>query len=685
MLSWLRDTKCALRLGVMVCFGGGLIGQALADTVTLRTGRQIEGAIIQETASEVVVQTAVGQVRLSRREVAGIERSQREAEEVQAERALSQGNYREAVRQLQRLVERARTAGNAETQRRAEVALESARNRERAAVERELGQKLATARAARTAGNPDRAFELAQAALATMLDESAQRETRRFMAELKIEKAAQARDRQDTQRELRELQAAASLDPEFYTAQLLLGRMLLDSVTSQSEGLEMIQQALRLGSTTLTNEERARFHYLLGDRFFRQRMFQEAASNFVAVLGIPDPPRELADALDRAVECYVNIGETGMASGSERTLEGLSEALALNPRNIQALFLMGQLQFQTSQFAESIATMERLVSIDPNQRMANAFIGRSAMALNDYDRALRAFDAELALNPNNYDILCERAELRILTADYTGARTDIERAKSLQVAGVRAFLIEAQLNIIDEKFDEAQASLQGIIARATNVREKLEPYLQMGRVLARKKESDDARKWFQTVADFLMTEVNNVGSTTSLPLRFRSILADTKVELGRLNLEQDNPRTAEENFREAMTIVEDYPPALIGIGDVRRRLGDEPTDQAEKDRLYREAESFYKRALAINPRDPDVVLKLAILYHRFMKDPERARVEYRRYLDLGGRDQAVAQQGLDEIGAETMAADQATTATVDADTQTTPSASNGNGGAEAPQ
>jgi hypothetical protein len=45
----------------------------------------------------------------------------------------------------------------------------------------------------------------------------------------------------------------------------------------------------------------------------------------------------------------------------------------------------------------------------------------------------------------------------------------------------------------------------------------------------------------------------------------------------------------------------------------------------------------------------------------------------------------VAQQGLDEIGAETMAADQATTATVDADTQTTPSASNGNGGAEAPQ
>jgi tetratricopeptide (TPR) repeat protein len=366
-----------------------------------------------------------------------------------------------------------------------------------------------------------------------------------------------------------------------------------------------------------------------------------------------------------------------MGTGSERTLEGLSEALNLNPRNTKALFLMGQILYQTGSFKQAIENLRKLLSIDPNYRKANALIAKSALAINDYDTAMAAYDAELAITPNNYEVLCDRAELRLLAADYEGARQDIERAKLQQADGIRAFLIEAQLNIIDEKFDEAQASLNSLIARATTVKDKLEPYLQMGRVLARKKEIEDARKWFQTVADFLINESRSLGTTASLPLRYRNILAEVNVELGKLNLEQDNPRSAEANFREALAIVQDFPAALIGIGDVRRRLGDEVPVQREKDNLYKEAESFYKRALAINPRDTDSILKLAILYHRFMKDPKRAVAEYKRYIELGGRDRTTAQQGLDEIGLEASASSNGdtTTDTATTDGATTPTVS----------
>jgi hypothetical protein len=57
-----------------------------------------------------------------------------------------------------------------------------------------------------------------------------------------------------------------------------------------------------------------------------------------------------------------------------------------------------------------------------------------------------------------------------------------------------------------------------------------------------------------------------------------------------------------------------------------------------------------------------------------MKDTKRAREEYKRYIDLGGRDKATAQQGLDEIGQETAATDEASTTTASGDGTTTDTA-----------
>jgi tetratricopeptide (TPR) repeat protein len=648
---------------------------AVADVVTLRNGRKIEGAVVSETAAEVVVQTSVGQVRVSRREISSVVRTNREAEEVQADRFRSQGNFSAAVDALERLEARAKAAKNAATLERAQTSLARARAELASAVERELSVKLAQARQASTAGDLARALSLGQTARATITGKEAQSATDRFLAEVHLRRAQQAADRQDSISRLRELTEAVRLDPGFYPAQLALGEILLEDTSQEARGLQLIEKALKDGNRSISDRDRARYHYIIAERYYRKRQYQDAATNFVAVLGVKDAPKELGNALDRAVECYVNLGETSMASGAERTLEGLSEALNLNPRNTKALFLMGRILYQTGNFKEAVDNLKKLLELDSNYYQANQMLAKAHQALNNFDEALAAIDRELKINSNNYEALCDRSELRLLVADYAGARTDIELAKKQQADGIRAFLIEAQLNIIDEKFDEAQTSLNSLMARATTAKDKLEPYLQMGRVLARKKQADDARKWFQTVGDFLLNEAKAVGTTTSLPLRFRNILAEVNVELGKLNLEQDNPRSAEANFREALATVEDFPTALIGIGDVWRRLGDEAAAQQEKDNLYREAERFYKKALAINPRDADSTLKLAILYHRFMKDTRRAVVEYRRYIELGGRDRATAQQGLDEIGAEApSSSDVGTTATAAADGYTTPSA-----------
>jgi len=53
-----------------------------------------------------------------------------------------------------------------------------------------------------------------------------------------------------------------------------------------------------------------------------------------------------------------------------------------------------------------------------------------------------------------------------------------------------------------------------------------------------------------------------------------------------------------------------------------------------RDGKFAEAENEYLQALRIDPTDADVHYNLGILYDDEMKQPEKAMVHYRRYLQL---------------------------------------------------
>ena len=57
--------------------------------------------------------------------------------------------------------------------------------------------------------------------------------------------------------------------------------------------------------------------------------------------------------------------------------------------------------------------------------------------------------------------------------------------------------------------------------------------------------------------------------------------------------------------------------------------------------LFDEAEHAYERAIELKPNLPEAHYSLGVFYELHRKDSVRALVQYRKYLDLGGKDERV--------------------------------------------
>ena len=89
-----RCSRCAIMLALVILAAG----QAYADRVVLNSGRVLEGAIVRQTATEVVIRTEVGNVSLSRRDVREIQSTSMEPEEVDGDTAFARRDYDTAAR-----------------------------------------------------------------------------------------------------------------------------------------------------------------------------------------------------------------------------------------------------------------------------------------------------------------------------------------------------------------------------------------------------------------------------------------------------------------------------------------------------------------------------------------------------------------------------------------------------------
>ena len=287
----------------------------------------------------------------------------------------------------------------------------------------------------------------------------------------------------------------------------------------------------------------------------------------------------------------------------------------------------------------------------------------------------------------------QRGGVRILRNEFDAADVDLQTALNdrNQTDKTNVYLKLAELNIAREKFPEAIGNLKQVLSllktlNINNPKQEMEAHVKMGDVLSRQKDFDQARKWFEGV-------VKALEARSRLNLETKTLKAEALTQLGSIELEQGNPRTAETQFADALKVLPDHAPAHSKIGDTNKKLAEDDKTE-ERANFLRKAEEAYLEAIKSDPQNAEYNQSLGILYHQTIKDAKKALPFYRKYLALGGRDRANVEKWIEECTGEaaagsaaggapaagdgatsgTAAADSATSGTPAADTATSPTA-----------
>ncbi|GAC1304125.1 MAG: hypothetical protein NVS9B2_15350 [Steroidobacteraceae bacterium] len=127
------------------------------------------------------------------------------------------------------------------------------------------------------------------------------------------------------------------------------------------------------------------------------------------------------------------------------------------------------------------------------------------------------------------------------------------------------------------------------------------------------------------------------GRDTDAELEFKELtvgypeLTGPRLNLGLLYLRHARLAEAEATFKAALERSPANAVADNELGIVERKLG-----------KFAEAESAYQRAIGVEPNYAPAHLNLGVLYDLYLAQPQKALVEFERYIEIAGENKQVA-------------------------------------------
>lgn len=600
-----------------------------ADEFHMTNGNIIRGAIQSETSDRYAVQTLQGVVNLSKADVRRHVSDGSTPLEIQGDVAASKGDTTNAVTAWQQAMTSADegSIAAARLQEKIDQATAAAETEKTVTVQNMLNQARGLMESQQ--------LEAAQAVLdrlqvRNITDQAVAQQIQQLVAQVHYARGLGARDNVRLELARQEFEAAIAANPNFYPAYLDLGEMLVDNSASAGLGLERLTEGLRIGGDQVAEPRRYEIIYKMAQRYFDTGNYSEAAAAFALLIPARDRYPAYADALDKAVDAYVRTGEQNMTSDFNQTITTLNSALQLNPNNEKALFLLGRIYQDMGQLENAIITLERLAQINPSYPEVNLYLGRAYNRLHDHQTALRYLTREVGFNGNNIAARLARAEASINLGRYTEAEQDLATARVLDSENWRMFYLSGLLEFNRNDYAAAQEQLSQAV-RAN--RSAIPAMLLMGRVLDARNQDDGAREWLTRVVERLERE-------PELGVTYRRYLSEALTRLGEMAVNDSSPRQAEEYLAKALQIDPSYPLALSASGDALLLMSRD-SFATSPEVLVTRAEQLYLRAIQLEPNEPIHYLKLGQYYQLHGNNLELARENFNLYVDKGGRDPEV--------------------------------------------
>lgn len=619
-------------------------GPLRADVLTLTNGNTVEGMIVEETSSAIVIDTVAGRIRLPRERVQSISRgSPWEIQMRRGQIAAQQGDWVRALecyRQARDLMDQAQGSVDPDVRAELDRYIADCESQLEAQSSTAFSRVLAQVDALERSGRFADALALIDQTIAESAEGLPTQVLRERAAGVLLAQARRQRDMVETLRAIESLRLAVSYDPDLAEAHLMLGEMLASRNPSDPEATQELARAIELLAATEDPDSQVvvNAHRLLADCLARQGEHERAAEAYLYVDEHARNrfPRARTQAVDSLLALAASLPATGEAA--ERLHAVLTRAHELEPHRIEPLNRLGDLHRALGRIQEAMAYYRQSLDLQQMQGDIHMKVGEIQLELNDLNGALQSFTLAVQFDPTNYAAHCHLAEIYETRGQFTDALQVLERAVAINDRLYWAHMIRGRVHrkqATPQDLQQAVAAAKADFMRALEVNPNaLEPRLELGRLLAADEQDyDGARAYFEEV--LRMVDTGDIVSNLSP----ETIRAGCYVGLGQIHFLRNQRAQAEENFRRAIDLDPNIAEAHAYLGKV-----------LQENEQYNEAEAEFRRALELAPDEPNYYYYLGILYHN-RGQRERAIEMYQEYLAHHGTDIEEVTQALRELQA----------------------------------
>lgn len=261
--------------------------------------------------------------------------------------------------------------------------------------------------------------------------------------------------------------------------------------------------------------------------------------------------------------------------------------LAENPRNADALHLLGVIELQKRSLPAALRFIDRAIEIDPDNA---AFLSNRGVALQDlkrYDEALSSYDRALATRPDNAEVLNNRGTVLRELKRFGESVQSYDRALALRPDYAEAHNNRGNALRELNRFDEAVSSYDRALKFQSGY---ADAWSNRGLAL------QELERWDEALASF----------DKAIALRPEDAVAHRNRGVALSLLQRHGDAVA--SFEKAIALKSDYAQAHNSLGNALAQLG-KPD----------EAVACYQRALALKPDYAEAHINAA----RVLKDRRR--------------------------------------------------------------
>ena len=144
-------------------------------------------------------------------------------------------------------------------------------------------------------------------------------------------------------------------------------------------------------------------------------------------------------------------------------LADLSEAIELDPDNLDAVRTRGFLFLFSQKIEEAIPDLQRAAELDPNHSPTFEALATALLWQEDYDEALEALNKRCAMEPAAPGPFTQRARVLALRQDYDRALSDLDRSLELDPTSLETLLLRAQVRVLASQPDGALADVDELL------------------------------------------------------------------------------------------------------------------------------------------------------------------------------------------------------------------------------